>query len=49
MSANNSLYGFPLYEFGNPDQYKEFLAPVASGRVGGWVGGHIAQWMMRRH
>jgi len=32
MSVNNSLYGWPVYHFGNDAQKEQFLKPVASGR-----------------
>ncbi len=33
VSVNNSLYGASLLEFGNEDQKKKYLTPVASGQV----------------
>ena len=35
VSVNNSLYGVPFLEFGTDAQKKEFLIPVASGKVNG--------------
>ena len=35
VSVNNSLYGTALLEFGTEAQKREFLEPVASGRVNG--------------
>ena len=35
VSVNNSLYGTALLEFGTDAQKREFLEPVASGRVNG--------------
>ncbi|MCX7816673.1 MAG: acyl-CoA dehydrogenase family protein [Syntrophales bacterium] len=35
VSVNNSLYGYPLLHFGNEEQKKKYLAPVASGKVEG--------------
>jgi alkylation response protein AidB-like acyl-CoA dehydrogenase len=35
VSVNNSLYGSSLLEFGNEDQKRKFLQPVASGQVNG--------------
>lgn len=35
VSVNNSLYGYPLLHFGNEEQKKKFLVPVASGKVEG--------------
>ena len=34
-SVNNSLYGYPVKAFGTEAQKKEFLAPVAGGKVDG--------------
>jgi butyryl-CoA dehydrogenase len=38
MSVNNSLVCDPLYKFGNEDQKKRFLAPLASGKKLGCFG-----------
>jgi butyryl-CoA dehydrogenase len=38
MSVNNSLVCDPLYKFGNADQKKRFLAPLASGQKLGCFG-----------
>ncbi len=38
MSVNNSLYCFPVLTFGNEEQKKNFLTPVASGQVEGCFG-----------
>ena len=38
MSVNNSLYCFPVFTFGNEEQKKNFLTPVASGQVEGCFG-----------
>ncbi len=38
MSVNNSLYGFPVYNFGTEDQRKKFSTPVASGEACGCYG-----------
>jgi alkylation response protein AidB-like acyl-CoA dehydrogenase len=35
VSVNNSLYGTSLLEYGNEDQKKKYLTPVASGQVNG--------------
>jgi alkylation response protein AidB-like acyl-CoA dehydrogenase len=35
VSVNNSLYGTTLLDFGNEEQKRSFLEPVASGRVNG--------------
>jgi butyryl-CoA dehydrogenase len=32
MSVNNSLVCYPLYEFGNDEQKKKYLTPLASGQ-----------------
>ena len=37
-SVNNSLYGYPINEFGTDEQKKKFLAPVAGGKVEGCYG-----------
>ncbi len=34
-SVNNSLYGYPVKAFGTEEQKRNFLAPVAGGRVEG--------------
>jgi alkylation response protein AidB-like acyl-CoA dehydrogenase len=38
MSVNNSLYGFPVYTFGNEEQRIKFNTPVASGASHGCYG-----------
>src|SRR6187455_1454273 len=38
MSVNNSLVCDPIYRFGNDAQKKEFLAPLASGKLLGCFG-----------
>lgn len=38
MSVNNSLFCDPLYKFGTPEQKKEILTPVASGKKLGCFG-----------
>src|SRR6202000_1228683 len=38
MSVNNSLFCDPVYKFGNDDQKKRVLAPVASGQKLGCFG-----------
>ena len=38
MSVNNSLYCFPVMTFGSEEQKRNFLTPVASGRVCGCYG-----------
>jgi len=38
MSVNNSLVCDPIYKFGNEDQKKRFLAPLASGKQLGCFG-----------
>ncbi|MGC9324374.1 MAG: acyl-CoA dehydrogenase [Desulfomonilia bacterium] len=38
MSVNNSLYGFPVYKFGNEEQRIAFNTPVASGEAHGCYG-----------
>ncbi len=38
MSVNNSLYGFPVYRFGNEAQRQKFSTPVASGAAHGCYG-----------
>ncbi|MDY6881914.1 MAG: acyl-CoA dehydrogenase [Thermodesulfobacteriota bacterium] len=38
MSANNSLYCFPVYAFGTEDQKMKYLAPCASGETLGCYG-----------
>ena len=35
VSVNNTLFGVPLLEFGNEEQKKKYLTPVASGEVNG--------------
>ena len=35
VSVNNSLFGFPLLQFGTEEQKQRFLTPVASGEVNG--------------
>ncbi|MHB8090061.1 MAG: acyl-CoA dehydrogenase [Syntrophales bacterium] len=37
-SVNNSLYGYPIKEFGTDAQKKKYLEPVASGKVEGCYG-----------
>ena len=37
-SVNNSLYGYPVNEFGTDEQKKRYLAPVAGGKVEGCYG-----------
>lgn len=38
MSVNNSLYGFPVFNFGTEEQRKKFSTPVASGEACGCYG-----------
>jgi len=38
MSVNNSLYCFPVYAYGNEQQKKKYLSPVASGENLGCYG-----------
>ncbi len=38
MSANNSLYCYPMMTFGTPEQKEQFLTPVASGQKIGCYG-----------
>ncbi len=38
MSVCNSLYNFPVYAFGNEEQKKKYLTPVASGEALGCYG-----------
>jgi alkylation response protein AidB-like acyl-CoA dehydrogenase len=38
MSVNNSLYGFPVYNFGTEEQRNKFSTPVASGEACGCYG-----------
>ncbi len=35
VSVNNSLFGVPLLEFGNEEQKRRLLTPIASGEVNG--------------
>lgn len=35
VSVNNSLFGYPLLQFGTEEQKQRFLTPVASGEVNG--------------